>query len=62
MLRVTDRYFFCDSLKTFLLIIICFFALFFLIDYSSRGSSFQLRGFELAVYYYPTCSSAGWRS
>lgn len=50
--RVTDRYFFWDTLKTFLLILGCFFALFFLIDYSSRSSAFHLKGIELAIYYY----------
>lgn len=49
---VTDRYFFWDTLRAFLLILGCFFALFFLIDYSSRGSALHLKGLELALYYY----------
>jgi lipopolysaccharide export system permease protein len=50
--RVTDRYFFWDTFRTFLLILCCFFALFFLIDYSSRTSGLHLKGMELGLYYY----------
>lgn len=49
--KVMDRYFIFETLRTFLLVLVCFFALFVLIDYTSRSSSLHLNGAEIAVYY-----------
>lgn len=49
--RILDRYFLAEVLRIFFLFVICFFALFVLIDYTSRGNNLHLNLSEMAEYY-----------
>lgn len=55
--KIWERYFIKQTVKVFVLILVCFYGLYFLIDYTSRsGSQFsfhsQFKLFELLHYYF----------
>jgi len=57
MRRIWERYFLKKALKVFLLILLCFYGLYFLIDFSTRSASHhsvhsQLQLVEIAEFYF----------